>query len=186
MPDGGEELVDRLTQAEKGIAWTAWSLLTLGVLISLSFLNIFTLATLLGLVWAGIGILLRRERTFILGAVWSMAMIPFITEGVLTMLLLMLDLFALLVGYRAVRFLRVNRGCTGEDTWKLAVSYLTFVGRLGLEFVVGGATALMLLLIAPAWRFPSWTVIELGISLVAILLLITYWLFRTSGDTRKG
>jgi hypothetical protein len=44
----------------------------------------------------------------------------------------------------------------------------------------------MLVLMAPAWRFASWTVLELGIALVAALALITYWLLRTSVDSRKG
>lgn len=186
MPDGGEELVDRLAQAENGVAWTAWALLVPAAVLSLPLLNVLTLAALAGLTVTAIGIALRRERTFLLGAAWSLVVVPFVTEGAVTMLLLMLGLFALLAGYRSLRLLKGNRGCKGEDTAGLARSYLISVGWLGLEFVVGGATALMLVLMAPAWRFASWTVVELGIALVAALVLITYWLLRTSEDTRKG
>lgn len=186
MPDGGEELVDRLAQAERGVAWTGWALLAPAALFSVPLLNVLTLAALAGWLLTGIGISLRRERTFLLGAAWSLAVVPFVTGGGLTMLLLMLGLFALLSGYRSVRLLRGSRGCIGEDTGRLARSYLASVGWLGLEFIVGGAAALMMVLMAPAWRFPSWTVLELGIALVAALALITYWLLRTSGDARKG
>jgi len=186
MPDGGEELVDRLAQAERGVAWTAWALLTPAALLSLPLLNVLTLAAMAGLVCAAIGIALRRERTFLLGAAWSMALVPFVTEGAVALLLMMMGLFALLAGYRSLRLLRGDRGCAGEDTWGLARSYLASVGWLGLEFVVGGAVAFLLVLLAPAWRFSSWTVLELGIALVAALVLITYWLLRTSGDARKG
>lgn len=186
MPDGGEELVDRLAQAERGVAWTAWALLTPAALLSLPLLNALTVATMAGLVCAAIGIALRRERTFLLGAAWSMALVPFAVEGAAALPLLMMGLFALLAGYRSLRLLRGDRGCAGEDTRGLARSYLASVGWLGLEFVVGGAVALLLVLMAPAWRFASWTVLELGIALVAALGLITYWLLRTSGDARKG
>ncbi len=186
MPVGGEELVDRLSQAENAVAWFCVVLLAPVTALAIPRLDLFTAIAAAGLLVAVDGVNRRIRGLFLAGAGLCLVLAPIVVQGPLVMLVVTLAIFSVMAGDRTVRLLRGNRDHVGEHTERLARNYLASIGWLGFELMIGAAVALMVVVVSPLWRYPSWTAVELGLVMGASLILIVYWLMRTANDAQKG
>jgi len=179
-------VVDRLTRAENAVAWACVVLLSPVTIVAIPRLDLFTLVAAVGLLVAVDGVKRRSRWSFVAGAGICLVSAPIVVQGPSVMLVIVLAILSVMAGDRTVRLLRGNRNHSGEHTERLARDYLASIGWIGFELMIGAAVALMVVVVSPLWRYPSWTAVELGLVMGASLMLIVYWLMRTANETQKG
>jgi hypothetical protein len=174
-----------LRSAERAVSLAAYLMLSPILVLAVLEWSIFTPIVLTAFVLAGAGVLYLRDTLFLLGAGGALLGTALLAPGPFVILLFVLEPFSMMVGSRAIRLSRDHATSTWSGSYELSRSYLSSVLFLGLEFLIGGVLTLLMLTISPIWHFPSWTVLELGVVLTALLSLLTYWLLRTRGDVQK-
>jgi hypothetical protein len=179
-------MVDRLRRAERMVAWSSPVLLLPLVSASVIFWDRFTPAVICFFLMAWSGVHWRRERVFIMGGGATVVGGALLVPGAMVIVLTTVGVFAVLAGERAVRLLRGDGGTPCSDTDALSREYLRSVGSLALEFLIGGVLAALMVLAGPMVHFPGWTVVELGLVTMALMLALTYWVLRAREDAGKA